>query len=90
MGYPIQTAVRATPQQKKLTERAESLSGLRDGQDSAKRAVTVEDVQQLGTVKLLSAKATAAPTMDQYNALVADVQAIARLLNAMGAKFTGF
>lgn len=55
----------------------------------AQAAITGEDAAALGTIALKSARVSAAPTMDQHNALVADVRALAAVLNRMGARFTG-
>lgn len=89
MGYPTRTEVRITPQQRGQAERAEALTGSRNGAAPEKQAVTREDVGSLGAVRLLSAKVSASPTAAEHNALVEDIRQIAAALNAMGARFTG-
>lgn len=89
MGYPTRTDSKPTPQQRAQNERTQALTGLQ-GQDNSKKAVLVSDAAKVGSVSLLSAKVTAAPTAAEHNALVDDVRALALALNAMGAKFTGF
>lgn len=89
MGYPFRTGTRTTPQQRGQDERSEALTGSRSGAAPEKRAITREESGALGAVRLNSAKVTAPPTADEHNALVDDLRAIAAVLNAMGAKFTG-
>ena len=88
MSYPTRTDVKPTPQQRAQNERAQALTGS-GGNQPEKKAVTRADVASLGTIKLLSAHVSAAPTAADHNALVDDVRAIAAVLNAMGAKFSG-
>lgn len=68
-------------------ERNEALTGTRSDAAPEKAAVTREQAGALGIVQLRATRATAAPTMDQYNALLLDMQQLALALNAMGAKF---
>lgn len=89
MGYGWAKQGKINPRARVLAERAEALAGNRP-QAPDQRAVTVADVAAQGTLKLLSAKASAAPTMEQHNALVEDVHALAAILTRMGAKITGF
>lgn len=88
MGYPTRSDIKPTPQQREQSNRSQSLTGLQ-GTDSEKKAVTREDAANLGAVRLLSARVSAAPSAADHNALVDDVRALALVLNAMGAKFTG-
>lgn len=88
MGYPP-GAIKRTPRERVLTERAEALTGARNDKAPEKLAVTRENMGQSGSVKLLSERVAAAPTMEQHNALVEDVRQIVALLNKMGANFTG-
>lgn len=71
-----------------LSERVERLTGDR-GKDDAGAAVTREVAASLGNITIRSKLVTAAPTAADHNALVADIHAIAAILNAMGAKLTG-
>lgn len=87
MGYPANRPAKPSPKARGQAERAENLTGTRSEVAPEKMAVTREDAGKLGQVKLKASRALAAPTMDQYNALLEDVQQIANALNAMGAKF---
>lgn len=89
MGYGWSKQGKISARTRVLTERAEALTGNRP-QAPELKAITVQDVGAQGELKLRSTKVTAAPTIDQYNALVEDVHAIAALLNRLGAKITGF
>lgn len=89
MGYGLPKQDKASARMRVLTERAETLAGNRP-QAPERKAITAQDVGAQGALKLLSAKVTAAPTMEQHNALVEDVHALAALLNRIGAKITGF
>lgn len=86
--YPDKPTPRTSPKDRNQRQRAEELTGTRAGVPE-KKAVTREDAAALGQVELLSAMVTAAPTVAQHNALVADIRQIANALNRMGAKFTG-
>lgn len=86
MGYPT-GRLRPDPRVKAQAERTEVLTGTRSGAAPEGKAVTREDAAQRGMVKLTATRATAAPTMDQYNALLSDMQQVALALNAMGAQF---
>lgn len=88
MGYPTRNDIKPTPQQREQSNRSQSLTGLQ-GADSEKKAITREDAANFGAVRLLSARISAAPSAAEHNALVDDVRALALVLNAMGAKFTG-
>ena len=90
MGYPVKATPKATPRARGQEERAEALTGLRNDEAPEKLAVTRGDLAKLGNIKLLSNKVSAAPTLEQHNALIEDVRQIASLLNSMGAKFSGF
>lgn len=89
MGYGLPRQGRINPRARALAERAEALAGARNDKATDKQAVTKDDAAQLGSIKLKSERVTAAPTMEQHNALVEDLRQIAVVLNAMGAKFTG-
>ncbi len=91
MGYPNtpQPRVRVSPRAKGQQERAEALTSIRNDEAPEKRAVLRGDADT-GAVKLLANRITAAPTMEQYNALVEDVRQVCVALNRMGANFVGF
>lgn len=86
MGYP-EARPRPDPKARALVERTEVLTGTRSGAAPEKQALTREDAAARGIVKLKATRVTAAPTMDQYNALLEDVQQVAIALNALGARF---
>lgn len=88
MTYPTRTGTRPPPQTKSQDEKSKLLTGM-NGDVPAKLAVTRGDAGALGTVKLLSAKVTSAPTAADHNALVSDIRALAAVLNGMGANLTG-
>lgn len=92
MGYPERPMPRprVSPRAKGQEEQSEALTAFRNGEATDKVAVTRGDLAQLGNIKLLANKITAAPTLENYNNLVEDVRQIASLLNSMGAKFSGF
>lgn len=90
MGYPVNPRLKPSPRQRGQNERAEALTGSRSDAAPEKKAVTFEAAAEMGQLKLLSSRATAAPTMEQHNALVEDIHALAAVLNRMGAKITGF
>ena len=87
MGYP-KTGARARGNAGAQSERIDRLLGQR-GTDTSGAAVTFEDAAALGSIALQSAIVSAAPTAAEHNALVADVRALAAILNTMGAKLTG-
>jgi hypothetical protein len=91
MGYPDRTDAKPSPQQRGKQERAEALTGSRSSASQERRAITREDTAAQGIVKLLSSRLlpSASVTVDDHNAVVDDIRAIAAVLNAMGAKFTG-
>lgn len=78
---------RTPPEVIAQNERNQAMTGTRSDAAPERAAVTREQAASLGIVQLRATRATAAPTMDQYNALLTDVQQIALALNAMGAKF---
>lgn len=90
MGYPEITRPKPSPRAKGQEERAQALTGFRNDEAPEKLAVTRGDLAKLGNIKLLANRITAAPTMENYNALIEDVRQIASLLNSMGAKFSDF
>lgn len=69
--------------------RAERVGRLLGEHDKNSAAVTQGMAANLGNIAIQSKLVTAAPTADQHNALVRDIHALAAVLNAMGAKFTG-
>ncbi len=87
MSYPTAIPRVPGPKERGTDQRLESLAGRNE---PAKRAVTREDASGLGLVRLTSSIVSAAPSAAEHNALVADIHALAAVLNLMGAKFTGF
>lgn len=89
MGYPDKKIGNPSPSIRRQGEQVQSLVGDRGAGREGKLAVIRENAASLGTLKLLSANAAgAAPTADEHNALVADVRALAAVLNAIGASIT--
>lgn len=60
-----------------LNEKIEILTGDRGGTGKPKSAVLRGELSGIGGVALKSSQLTDAPTMDDYNALQADISAIA-------------
>jgi hypothetical protein len=89
MGYPTRNAGKPGPHIRAQDEKLQGLIGGRGKDGAGHKAVTHGDAAELGTIAIASQKVTAAPTAAQFNALVDDVHALATVLNAMGAKFTG-
>lgn len=87
MGYPI-NPMRPRGNSANQSERVDVLTGQR-GKDDTGAAVKRGDAASLGAITLQSGTVTAAPTAAQHNALVADVRALASILNAMGATING-
>lgn len=67
----------------RLKEVVENLAGQRGAKFKPLSAVRRGELATLAARPLLSAQATAAPTMDQYNALQADVAALFAALAAL-------
>lgn len=91
MGYGWAKQGKINARARVLAERTEALTGTRNSNPAseAKVAVTKDNAAQMGAIALRSTRVTAAPTMDQHNALVEDLRQIAAVLNAIGAKFSG-
>jgi hypothetical protein len=88
MGYPTRTTGKPSPNRAAQSERVDALLGERARDDPSLRAVIRGDAAAAGTIALQASMVTAAPTAAQYNALVHDIQALASVLNRMGASFT--
>lgn len=90
MGYPNtgRNNLRITASARATTEKVEALIGERRNNTPEQQAITRKDPASLGTLALTSTLVAAAPTAADHNALVKDVQALAAVLNAMGAKIT--
>jgi hypothetical protein len=72
-----------------LEEKVEILAGSRAG-DRRKAAVRIEDLDAILRLPKLQAKPiTAAPTVEQYNALLKDVQAVAKALDLVSKALQG-
>jgi len=88
MAYPTRTSSRPAPQRGSQEERLGAILGDRGLRDPNLRAVKREDAADAGVIPLQSTLVTAAPTMEQHNALVADMRALAAVLNRLGANIT--
>jgi len=89
MGYPDKRAGNPSPSLRRQGEQLQALVGDRGAGREDKLAVTRDNAATLGTLQLLSANAAGAtPTAAEHNALVADLRALAAVLNAVGAKIT--
>jgi hypothetical protein len=88
MGYPTSSGGKPSPNRAAQGERLDTLLGDRGRADPSLRAVLRKDAAEAGTIALQAALVSAAPTAAQYNALVADMQALAGILNRLGANIT--
>lgn len=88
MTYPTTSKPKVNRTAKVDFERLQALAGERKNDTPDQQAVTQGDAASQGTIQLTSTILTAAPTMANYNALVADMRALSGVLNAMGAKIT--
>lgn len=68
-------------------ESLQSLAGERG--PATTTAVRRGDVTRIGPIALTSARVTAAPTKDDHNKVVADIQAIAAAIERLAAAFQG-
>ncbi len=77
--------------QQQLQEKVEVLDGSRQSGSIRKAAVRIEDLSGLLDLPptLKSTKVTAAPTMDEHNALVDDVQSLFNRLRALADALQG-
>lgn len=89
MSYPDKRARRAQPNVSNQGERVGALLGERGRSAEDRAAVTRDAMASLGLIALKAKTVTAAPTAADFNALLDDVRALAAVLNANGAKFTG-
>lgn len=87
MAYP-KTGARGRGNAGAQSERLDRLLGQR-GENNDGEAITRGAAASQGFVAIQSKLVSAAPTAAEHNALVADVRALAAILNAMGAKLTG-
>lgn len=86
MGYPTNTARKPSAAAQSQDERLGGLLGDRGRADPNLRALTRGDAAGAGAITLQATTVTAAPTAAEHNALVADIRALATVLNALGAK----
>jgi hypothetical protein len=74
---------RAARELNRMRETLELLSGERGGGTKPMSALRRGELQPLASLSMQSAQITAAPTMDDYNALQADVAAIFTALSVL-------
>lgn len=89
MGYPNQAGGRTSPSRRGQDERAAALVGDRGRGAEDLKALVRGDAAAAGLIALQATTVSAAPTAAEHNALVADIRAVAAVLNRLGAKFTG-
>ncbi len=89
MPYPKRTPIpRPQPNIAAQAEQVQALTGAL-GAGAGKEAITREVCASLGPVTINATFVAGVPTRDEHNALVKDMKAIAALLNALGANFSG-
>jgi hypothetical protein len=69
-------------------ERLQTLAGERGPRDGAQRAVMRGELADIGDVTMTASTLAADPTMDDYNKLLTDVQAVVALLERLRDTFT--
>lgn len=89
MSYPTRRSPRLQPGVAVQAERVSALLGERNRTGEDQAAVTRDAMASLGNIALKAKAVSAAPTAAEFNALLDDVRALAAVLNANGAKFTG-
>lgn len=88
MGYP-DNSKRREPRSAVQAQQLEALIGERGRNGEDLKAATHDEFASLGAITIQATQITGAPTASDYNKLVADIAALAAVLNKAGARFNG-
>lgn len=88
MGYP-ESSKRREPRSAVQSQQLEALVGERGRGGEDRKAATHDELASLGAITIQSVQISAAPTAADYNKIVADITALAAVLNKAGARFNG-
>lgn len=88
MGYPVNNK-RREPRDMVQSQQLQTLVGERGRNGDDLKAATHDELASLGAITIQSVAITTAPTAADYNKIVADITALAAVLNKAGARFNG-